>query len=107
MSLRAQRPDLDSFLALAPKHGVWLSLGGFPQPCGDKFANAHLVVDASGAVVARYDKAHLFDVDLSPAGPVLLESSYTARGRSIGPPIDTPVGRVGPPPPISLTPQLG
>ena len=78
---------------------------------GGRVANAHLVLDASGRVVARYDKVrtraarsrlhpltprrwqtHLFDVDIP--GVRLQESSFTRAGDALVA-VDTPVGRVG------------
>ena len=74
-------PRVAAYRALAREHGLWLSLGGFHEagaPDGRVY-NTHLVVDAEGATVAEYRKAHLFDVDV-PDGPVLMESRSTAPG---------------------------
>jgi predicted amidohydrolase len=49
--------------------------------------------DEHGAVVARYRKIHLFDIDL-PGGPVLTESRNTAPGDAVVV-ADSPVGRLG------------
>jgi nitrilase len=52
------------------------------------------VFDASGARVARYDKIHLFDVDIPGKAEVYRESAHVAPGQE---PVvvDTPVGRLG------------
>ncbi len=68
---------------LARKHQVWLVGGGMPEkiPGDPKRAyNTAAVLDPSGALIARYRKIHLFDVDI-PGGAVLRESDATAPGR--------------------------
>lgn len=83
--------------ALADDLGVWLLIGsaivrsGVP---GDaRAANRSLLVDPTGAVVARYDKLHVFDVDL-PGGETYRESASVRPG--VGATVaDTPWGRLG------------
>lgn len=52
----------------ARRLGIWLNLGSLAvktdAPDG-RFANRSLLIDPNGAVVARYDKIHMFDVTLS------------------------------------------
>jgi len=69
--LRAAEPDsggpIQAFLAgAAREHGVWLVGGTIPLATagGTKVRAGCLVYDARGARVARYDKIHLFDVEL-------------------------------------------
>jgi predicted amidohydrolase len=67
---------------LATKHGVWMIGGGMPElVAGDigRAYNTAVVVDPSGAVVAKYRKIHLFDVAI-PNGAVMRESDATAPG---------------------------
>ncbi|MCW5571381.1 MAG: carbon-nitrogen hydrolase family protein [Steroidobacteraceae bacterium] len=59
-----------------------------------RVAAACLVFDASGVCVARYDKIHLFDVDLPAAAESYRESAHVAPGRR-SQVIDTPAGRLG------------
>jgi len=60
-------PLLGRYRALAKEHGLWLSLGGFPER-GPRWAddqhifNTHVVVTAAGEISAVYRKIHLFDV---------------------------------------------
>jgi predicted amidohydrolase len=53
----------------AAKHGTWLHVGSLPvraERDGEgRFANRTFVIDPSGEIVARYDKIHMFDVDLA------------------------------------------
>ena len=76
-------PRLEQYRALARRHGLWLSLGGFHEANapGGRVHNTHVVVDASGVTVAEYRKIHLFDVDV-PGGATLLESRSTAPGKA-------------------------
>jgi hypothetical protein len=52
--------------AQAKKHGIWLIGGSVPLECGNarKVFNSCLVYDDKGKQVARYDKIHLFGLDL-------------------------------------------
>lgn len=43
----------------------------------------------------RYQKLHVFDIDLRPNGPKLKESDSTEPGHEIAPPYQTPLGNVG------------
>ena len=75
--------------------GIWVHLGSLAlHEGGGKLVNRGFVIDASGEVAARYDKMHLFDVDL-PTGESWRESAvYRAGGEAVvvrG----TPVGSLG------------
>lgn len=71
--LAAVRPEQDdaalaAFRALAKELGVWLHVGSLPIALeGERIANRAFVIDPEGAVAARYDKIHMFDVDLPNA----------------------------------------
>ncbi|KAK3305198.1 carbon-nitrogen hydrolase [Chaetomium strumarium] len=56
--------------------------------------NTVLWIDDRGEIVHRYQKIHLFDVDIKD-GPVLKESNSVEPGAEIVPPFDTAVGKVG------------
>lgn len=96
------REDDDRVLAAvreaAAKHGLWVHLGSLAvlrdaNEEGGKLANRAFVIDAAGAIRARYDKMHLFDVDL-PTGESWRESnSYTAGERPVT--VRTPLGVLG------------
>lgn len=61
----ADHPGLTAFAALARETGAWILVGSLSVklPSG-KLANRSLLLDADGAVAARYDKIHRFDVRL-------------------------------------------
>lgn len=79
----------------AARHGIWLALGSLPVALEEgRWANRSLVIDTSGEIVGRYDKIHMFDVDLD-TGESWHESKAYAPGEAIGIVDDTPVGRLG------------
>jgi predicted amidohydrolase len=59
-----------------------------------RVAAASLVYNAQGECVARYDKIHLFDVDVPGRAERYRESANMAPGKAAQM-VDTPVGRVG------------
>ena len=88
-------PIQDFLSALAAEHHVWLVGGTIPirsEP-GKVFASC-LVYDDQGRRAGRYDKIHLFDVDVPGSGEQYRESSTIAPGDK---PLvlDTPFGRLG------------
>lgn len=73
------------------KHVLAGSLG--VQAGGGKLANRSMLFSPDGTVMARYDKAHMFDVDL-PNGETYRESStFAAGGKAVF--ADLPWGRLG------------
>ncbi len=60
----------------------------------NKVAAACLVMDSQGQRIARYDKIHLFDVDIPGREESYRESATTAAG-SAPVVVETPVGRLG------------
>ena len=90
----AADPVLAAVSAAARRTGLWVQLGSIGVLAGDGLlANRALLIDAAGAVRARYDKMHLFDVDL-PGGERWHESAAYRPGDA---PVvaDTPAGRLG------------
>jgi deaminated glutathione amidase len=77
-------PIHDTLRELASRHAIELIAGGFPEisPDAKRPYNTALVFDPSGAIVARYRKIHLFDVDLADASKYR-ESSGTTAGSEI------------------------
>ncbi len=77
----------------AARAAIWVHLGSLAVRQGERWANRGFVIDAAGAIRARYDKLHLFDVDL-PTGESWRESVAYAAGHSATV-VETPVGRLG------------
>ena len=82
---------------LARELGVWLLIGSAIVRSGhdgdDRAANRSLLIDDAGAVVATYDKLHVYDVDL-PTGERWRESAAIRPGDGAVV-ADTPWGRLG------------
>ena len=77
----------------AARRGIWVHLGSLAVRAGDRLANRAFVIDDGGAIRARYDKLHLFDVDL-PTGETWRESAAYRAGETAVV-VETPVGRLG------------
>ena len=81
--------------AAAQANGLWVHLGSLAvrDAASDKRRNRAFLIDPAGEIRARYDKIHLFDVDL-PSGETYRESSaYLAGDRAIL--SQTPLGKMG------------
>jgi predicted amidohydrolase len=95
----ARSEDEDEVLAAvreaAARHGLWVHLGSLALRIVDgKLANRGFVIDSAGQIRARYDKIHLFDVDL-PTGESWRESAVYAGGSQAVTVDGTPIGRLG------------
>lgn len=78
----------------AAHHSLWVALGSLAIENGDgSWSNRGFVVDDKGAIAARYDKIHMFDVDLD-SGESWRESNAYRGGDSLTV-LDTPAGRLG------------
>lgn len=93
-------PIQDWLAETAQRLGLWIVAGTVPVAVDDdpgRVWAASLVFDASGAQRARYDKIHLFDVDVpSATGERYRESRTIAHGDPAGfAVVDTPAGRLG------------
>jgi predicted amidohydrolase len=79
----------------ANKHGIWVHLGSLAvRTEGRQLANRAFVIDPRGEIRARYDKIHLFDVDL-PTGESWRESNVYKHGSEAVVVTGTPVGTLG------------
>jgi predicted amidohydrolase len=89
-------PIQDFLAATARDLGLWIVGGTMPiRVEGDgRVAAASLVFNDAGQRVARYDKIHLFDVDIPGKAETYRESAHVAPGRT---PVvvDTPAGKLG------------
>jgi predicted amidohydrolase len=94
-----RREENDQVLAAAQEaarsNHIWVSLGslGVLSDTG-KVANRAFVIDREGVIRARYDKIHLFDVDL-PTGESWRESNVYSPGEGAVLVNGTPVGKLG------------
>lgn len=75
-----EHPVLIELQRFAAEHGVWMLVGSVAVPGGgEKFFNRGFLLDTTGAIVARYDKIHLFDIQLSET-EVYRESALVEPG---------------------------
>ena len=78
----------------AAEHGVWVVIGSLAvKGEGGRWANRSFVIDASGDIVARYDKMHMFDVDLESGESWRESNAYAPGGKVVT--VETPAGRLG------------
>src|SRR5436190_11943524 len=86
--------SLAAFRDLARKHGIFLHVGSLAiKILAEKAVNRSFLIGRSGEVIARYDKIHMFDVDL-PGGESYRESRNYRSGE-IAVAADLPWGRLG------------
>ena len=96
-NLRSEEEDevLAALCQAAHRHGIWLHVGSLAVLVEDgKVANRGFVIDREGEIRARYDKLHLFDVDL-PTGESWRESNVYSAGKGVVLVGGTPVGKLG------------
>ena len=96
-SARLEEEDqvLASVRDAAAAAGIWVHLGSIAvRADGGKLANRGFVIDGGGDIRVRYDKIHLFDVDL-PTGESWRESAMYQAGQDAAIVRDTPVGTLG------------
>lgn len=87
----------DFLAASAARERLWIIGGTLPlrvPGAAARTTNTCLVYDAEGRRVARYDKIHLFDVDLPGRAESYRESAHVERGSGLAL-VDTPAGRIG------------
>jgi predicted amidohydrolase len=92
----ADDPVLAAVREAAESAKLWVHLGSLALEstrADGRLVNRGFVIDDTGAIRARYDKIHLFDVDL-PTGETWRESAaYVPGDRVVA--ADTPLGRLG------------
>lgn len=87
---------LRQLCAVAAAEKIWVHLGSIPVAHEDgsgRYGNRSIVIDNHGIIRARYDKMHLFDVDLATGESWRESSAY--RGGDGPVLVDTPLGIMG------------
>jgi len=80
----------------AARHGIWLLIGSLALKTGDadgRFANRSFLIAPDGGVRARYDKIHMFDVEVSETESYRESAGYRPGSEAVT--ADTPFGRIG------------
>ena len=89
-------PTLAALRAEAARASVWLligSLGLLTHDADGRFANRSFLIGPDGAIVARYDKIHMFDVNVSETEVYRESSGYRPGTKAVL--AQTPFGSVG------------
>jgi len=92
----ADDPTLQALRDDAARLGVWLLIGSLALLTHDadgRFANRSFLIDPTGQIVARYDKVHMFDVDVSPTERYRESEGYRPGDQVVL--AKTPFGAVG------------
>jgi predicted amidohydrolase len=86
--------SLARFRVLARELGIFLHLGSLAiKVSPQKVANRSFLIDPTGEIIARYDKIHMFDVDL--AGGESYRESHNYRPGEVAVTADLPWGKLG------------
>ncbi|MES2781948.1 MAG: carbon-nitrogen hydrolase family protein [Pseudomonadota bacterium] len=95
MAFESQLSALTALSAAALEHRMWVHLGSIPvlHENGQKLANRTIIIGADGLIKARYDKIHLFDVNLDTGEAWRESSAYVGGDRPVV--AKTPLGLMG------------
>ncbi|ABF65636.1 Nitrilase/cyanide hydratase and apolipoprotein N-acyltransferase [Ruegeria sp. TM1040] len=79
-------PTLAGLRDAARQHGVWLSIGSLGVKTTDadgRFANRQFLISPDGEIKARYDKIHMFDVEVTPEETYRESDGYRPGTRAV------------------------
>ena len=89
-------PTLAALRDEAARAGIWLLIGSLGVKTHDadgRFANRSFLIGPDGTIAARYDKIHMFDVNVSETEVYRESSAYRPGDRAVL--AETPLGRIG------------
>jgi predicted amidohydrolase len=87
-------PTLATLREVARKLGIFIHIGSLAiKASSEKAVNRSFLIDRKGEIVARYDKIHMFDVDLGSGESYRESNSYRAGELAVV--ADLPWGRIG------------
>jgi len=92
----ADDPTLAALCAEAKALGIWLLIGSLALKTGDadgRFANRSFLISPEGEIAARYDKIHMFDVDVSERETHRESAAFRPGTRAVV--TETPLGTIG------------
>ena len=95
ITLESDDPTLKAALEAAKQNGILISIGSLAlqSGAGGEWVNRSILIDAEGQIAARYDKMHMFDVDLD-SGESWRESNAYKAGDTVSV-VGTPAGKLG------------
>ena len=95
--MREEREDtvLTRTRAVAKVHGIWVALGSLAVrgPTDGRLANRSFAIDSQGEIAARYDKMHMFDVDVGEGNSWRESAAYAPGDKVVT--AATPLGTLG------------
>ncbi|KIC10290.1 amidohydrolase [Leisingera sp. ANG-M1] len=89
-------PTLAALRDEAAKHGIWLLLGSLGIKTHDddgRFANRQFLISPEGDIKARYDKIHMFDVEVTPEETYRESDGYRPGTQAVV--AETPFAKIG------------
>lgn len=89
-------PTLAALREEAARHGIWLLIGSLGLLTADsdgRFANRSFLVGPDGQIATRYDKIHMFDVNVSASEVYRESSGYRPGNKAVL--AETPFGKIG------------
>jgi predicted amidohydrolase len=93
-AVESNHPVLAGLRAFAAENNVWLLIGSIAiTGSGEKLINRGFMIDNTGHIVSRYDKIHMFDIQLSETEVYKESATVSAGGQAVL--VDTPLGCVG------------
>ncbi|SFC78489.1 Predicted amidohydrolase [Tropicimonas isoalkanivorans] len=96
LSTETDDPTLAALREAAETHGIWLLIGSLALTSEDpdgRFANRSFLIDPAGDIVARYDKIHMFDVEVSETESYRESAGFRPGREAIC--AETPFGSIG------------
>jgi predicted amidohydrolase len=95
MTSESHNMALHSLIAAAARHRIWVHIGSMPilDDGTDKLANRSIIISPDGTIAGRYDKMHLFDVDLESGESWRESSAYIGGEKPVM--VQTPLGLMG------------
>ncbi|OBY26514.1 carbon-nitrogen hydrolase family protein [Leisingera sp. JC1] len=89
-------PTLAALQEEAARHGIWLLLGSLGIKTHDddgRFANRQFLISPDGEIKARYDKIHMFDVEVTPEETYRESDGYRPGSKAVV--AETPFAKIG------------
>lgn len=96
LKLEEEDATLAGLQALCAELDIWLLIGSLGLKTNDadgRYANRSFVISAAGDIVARYDKIHMFDVDVTPEETYRESDGYRPGEQAVV--AETPFGKLG------------
>ena len=93
---QADDPFLSTMQSEAKALGIWLLVGSLALKTGDadgRFANRSFLISPDGVIQARYDKIHMFDVEIDETETYRESAAYRPGTQAVL--ADTPFGKIG------------